>query len=420
MASGRGHLLGQKRMLTQIQPCSDFLAKTFDQFLVDQLMDLLRVKLPKLTNTAESLQLAEELLILIRHQGVKKTKNNQPLALKTSEPPGESMYEGCIQDSGEENQHTEKLQEDSTTFIQSEQKDSTEEVEALLACDSADVGNMQVFLTNELDSLSAKTRYLERVTIPEYPEIVPRVNSGYTLDTTAALIASARMRQKLPRLLQGLKQSPISYGCSGKKLAANRLISLATGNPKIFTRKQKVSALNTAVMILLDNSGSMYTKSAGNHLYKVANQSAFALHHCLWRMNDIAVASIAFTDASDHQPSLQMLCDFKQKPDNKAFSLLPEGGTPIDKALWYARAALLQRHEQRKVILLLTDGEPNNPTQTQAATKQCQNNNIEIIALGVLTDAVKKYWSRSAVIDQLNALPATLFQVMGEYWKANS
>jgi uncharacterized protein YegL len=164
----------------------------------------------------------------------------------------------------------------------------------------------------------------------------------------------------------------------------------------------------------------MYTKSAGNHLYKVANQSAFALHHCLWRMNDIAVASIAFTDASDHQPSLQMLCDFKQKPDNKAFSLLPEGGTPIDKALWYARAALLQRHEQRKVILLLTDGEPNNPTQTQAATKQCQNNNIEIIALGVLTDAVKKYWSRSAVIDQLNALPATLFQVMGEYWKANS
>ncbi|MBN2645369.1 MAG: VWA domain-containing protein [Desulfuromonadaceae bacterium] len=96
--------------------------------------------------------------------------------------------------------------------------------------------------------------------------------------------------------------------------------------------------------------------------------------------------------------------------------LTPQGGTPTDQALWYARTSLLARNEVRKLIVLLTDGRPNNIPATQAATRccewGCEQDGIEIVALGILSDAVARYWNRYRVLHQLDLLPQVLFGML--------
>ena len=419
MAYGRAYVLKQKKILTQITPCVDYLKKRFDQTLVDRLEALLLAQLPRLQSTKESSDLTEAILALVRNHVVYRHNDSHQ---QSPEDADSLATPGCQNSSREtEEQHhcSEFCPEDDNDLLVNKQEFSADENDTLFAGETAGVGNIRAFLTAELDSLASQTSYSESMAIPEYPEISYGFKAEYEIDATAALNASARMRNKLPALLQTIKQCPVSFGYSGKKIDSGRLDLLAVGDPRIFKRKQTISALDTAVMILLDRSGSMAAQTEGHSLSEVANLSAFALHHCLSRIPDIAVASVAFTDSMDDQPELQMLCDFKQKPDHHAYALNPAGGTPIHTALWYARAALLQRLETRKVVLLLTDGEPNCPNSTRVATQQCQKNSIEIIALGILTDAVKKYWSRSMVIDQLVDLPATMFQVMGDYWQGS-
>lgn len=126
----------------------------------------------------------------------------------------------------------------------------------------------------------------------------------------------------------------------------------------------------------------------------------------------VSVATVAFANLVVGDPVLQMLCDFKHRPDFALFNQRPAGGTPTDTALWYARAALLPRPESRKMILLLTDGLPNNIAQTKIAAERCTRDGIDIIALGIMTDEVKQIWDCHRVITQLENLPRELFMAL--------
>lgn len=122
-------------------------------------------------------------------------------------------------------------------------------------------------------------------------------------------------------------------------------------------------------------------------------------------MSGVSAASVSFAKRSSGTPALLQVCAFDSKPDSRSFNLSPKGGTPIDKALWYARAALLQRPEPRKIVLLLTDGYPSSASRCEAATWRCYKDGIEIAALGIDTNAVMQYWSNSRVISDVVTLP---------------
>jgi len=107
-----------------------------------------------------------------------------------------------------------------------------------------------------------------------------------------------------------------------------------------------------------------------------------------------------------------MLVDFGRKPLSENFNHHPFDGTPTDTAIWAARALLLQRTEPRKIMLILTDGGPDNGTETKTATQRSMKDGIEIAAIGIMDKSVQRYWDNHQIISKIEELPAAMFRVM--------
>jgi cobalamin biosynthesis protein CobT len=113
---------------------------------------------------------------------------------------------------------------------------------------------------------------------------IGRLKASYgKLDEVEAISAASRIRARMMGMLQSIKMQPKSFGLSGRKLANGRLVRMATGDPRIFRKKTEIKEVNTAVVVLLDLSGSM------NGRYEIANAAAFALHTTLFGLKGVNV-----------------------------------------------------------------------------------------------------------------------------------
>ncbi|MCK7472171.1 MAG: hypothetical protein MZU95_16490 [Desulfomicrobium escambiense] len=69
-----------------------------------------------------------------------------------------------------------------------------------------------------------------------------------------------------------------------------------------------------------------------------------------------------------------------------AFDQGPRGGTPLAQALWYAAADLSLRPEPRRLILAMTDGDPNDRAAAHEILALCRDQGLETIGVGIAYD----------------------------------
>ena len=455
MAYGRTEILGQHALGTLLAPCRKRLAVAFGAPWVREVEQMLEAEFLRLTSTNDALRLSEALIGKLREtpdpnpppagkstgqeKGSQGGKQEEASAEQESgaRPMDQDEEDGNGDEEGEEESEAGEAGEDpaetnglatrsdasaqqgsgdKSSSEQAEQNapspqpPTEREIEQMLLTGTGGYGDLSAMVTQELTDLAAQTRQHLRHDIPLLPKVGRRRASPNKLDETHALAACSRMRSRLLTLLQAETLQPRHYGSSGRKLVGKRLVRMALGDARIFTRRVETRALSTAVVILLDTSGSMFDDCAGGlKLFEIANPAAYALHVALKGLPGVVAASAAFATPSRHQPSVNILVDFAEAPKSNAFNIPPDGGTPTHDALWYARAALLQRPESRKIILLLTDGFPMNGEETLAATKRCEKDGIEIAALGINTEAVRRYWKNFEVIKDVRDLPQAMF-----------
>ena len=189
------------------------------------------------------------------------------------------------------------------------------------------IRDRSALIQSELDDIAENVSHHERLRIPILPEIGRLPPKNGKLDEVEAISASSRMRAKLMGMLQAIKMRPNSYGLSGRKLAPGRLVKLATGDPRIFKKKIETVDANTAVVVLLDLSGSMSSK------YEVANAAAFALHNTLFGLKGVAACTLEFS-GKNKEPEVNVLVGFGAKPLSEHFNHYPFDGTPTDCLLY--------------------------------------------------------------------------------------
>lgn len=280
--------------------------------------------------------------------------------------------------------------------------------------EESDFGDMQKIALKELDRMSKDVPNAVRASIPQLPMSERFYGDRNLVSESDAITATSRMRAKLMGMLQSVKKQPGRYGTSGSKLAVNRLVNMHTGDPRIFKKRVESVSINTAIVIMLDASGSM-----ANGRMEVARDTAFALHHTLKGIGGVATLSAAFDMDTDYESvPIQVLCTWGEKPSPENFSVSPGDYTPTPLALWYARAQLLQRPEPRKICLLVTDGEPFGwdgiESDTVAATKRLEKDGIEIAAIGIELPDVATYWKNNRVVNSIEELPQAMFGVMND------
>jgi len=397
MAYGFGKLMNHKAILPLETLCDEMMDDAFGQEFVAEVDSIIK-DIPKLKSTADATLMARKLIDLIIQQqkssqakqqqgGSQSRKSSQGATGNSSQGNnGASGAGGKGAGSGEGKRPT------------------PEELEDLLKTKTG-YGDLSALIQSELDSMADSITSDLRQHIPMLPEIGRLRPTHGKLDEVEAISASSRMRAKLMGMLQSVKRKPQAYGLSGRKLASGRLVKLVTGDPRIFKKKVEKIEVNTAVVVLLDLSGSMGGK------YEVANAAAFALHNTLFGLKGVSACSAEFSGKTK-EPEVNILVDFGRKPQSANFNHFPFDGTPTDTAIWAGRALLLQRPEPRKIMLVITDGRPSKTSETKAATLRTLKDGIEVAAIGIMEKCVQRYWDNNTVINSIQELPAAMFGVM--------
>ncbi len=220
-----------------------------------------------------------------------------------------------------------------------------------------------------------------------------------------ALQASIALRTRLQGFLQTHTQKRCSTGRRGA-LHTGSLHRLQTGNPRIFRREAEQRGFNTAVHILLDVSGSMCGAPIA-----LARQACFAVAKALENIRGVNPAVTAFSATASTSSVFPIMRHGQKVPDS--FDINASGGTPLAAAMWWVMQTMLFLKEQRKIILIITDGVPDSTHTARQALNIAQKLRFEVYGLGIRDEHISHLLPQtSQVINDLPDLIPAMFSVL--------
>lgn len=216
---------------------------------------------------------------------------------------------------------------------------------------------------------------------------------------------TVKMRAKLIAKIETMLRERTYTARTGRKIEGRQLSRVAVGDSRIFRKTDEKKGLDTAIHVLVDRSGSM---QAGNRM-PIAMKSTMALMSTFDSIKGVSSAATVF-------PGLTRLTNFNQTVSATKHRYVPEpmGTTPLGEALLWLIKDMADRRENRKIVIVLTDGAPNDPEICRKLIKRMAKHDIEVIGIGIETMAVEGLFPTSAVINDVRELPGKLFNLIQE------
>ncbi|MDL2267828.1 VWA domain-containing protein [Desulfovibrio sp. OttesenSCG-928-G15] len=234
-------------------------------------------------------------------------------------------------------------------------------------------------------------------------------------DHSEAYRVTTALRTRLQALLQS---SRMTYGAAGHtgRFNAQWLHRLAISNPKVFLRREARTGLNTSVHVLLDASGSM-----NGHAMPLANQACFAVASALEPIKGISLAVTAFpgeqakvsSEGPSHWQTVSPILKHNERLHAR-FQIRASGSTPLAPALWWTLQQMLFQPEPRKIILIITDGEPDNKSDAISVLQTTRHLGVEVYGVGIGKVAISTLLPQGnyAIINSINELPQAVFGML--------
>lgn len=222
---------------------------------------------------------------------------------------------------------------------------------------------------------------------------------------------SGKLRASLQGLVQANQNERPVNKTSGNRIDGRKLSRLAHGDPRVFERRSHKRKPNTAIHLLVDGSGSMAKAiSQGIRLIDVAAESAMGVALALEGISGVNPAVTQFPADNDGNVASLLKHGQKVRPNVSAFAARPFGSTPLHTALWYAAASVLATREERKVIMVMNDGKPDDINATRAIIERCEATGIELIGVGICYDT-SHIFKRSICINDVSELRSEMFRI---------
>jgi hypothetical protein len=96
------------------------------------------------------------------------------------------------------------------------------------------------------------------------------------------------------------------------------------------------------------------------------------------------------------------------------FAVCSSGGTPLAEAMLYAARELVASKRQRKVLIIITDGAPNNGGAVRYLNDLVAGH-VDTYAIGIGSTAVSQYFEKWSVINDVKELQKALFTIAGQF-----
>lgn len=220
---------------------------------------------------------------------------------------------------------------------------------------------------------------------------------------TRARAIAAGLGAQLRGLLQTWTMGRQGLGRRGPVDTRN-LYRLSVNDDRVFTRRTEVRGVNTEVIVLVDESGSMLSK------YKRATEATFGLLKALHGIPGVHAMAMGF----DIQ--IRPYVGWDEVVTCKHGESLTLGGTDIGAACMRAYT-LFRKEDSRKVVIVITDGIDMDCARTARTIRQGKDTlGIETLGLAigdttldVLSDVFGSNFIR---VDDARKIPRPLFALM--------
>ena len=264
--------------------------------------------------------------------------------------------------------------------------------------------------------------------------------------------------QRLARLLLAFRPRRWEGGHRSGRLNARRLSQIPThATDRVWSKRKPSAAMDTAVMLVVDCSASMKARVNGGSTQRIeiAARAALAMTIGLQRAG-VSTKVVGFNTAyqtpaqrdayadtggyddyalgtrlSPHTTHVVM--DWRNKRVQRTadsiqnFNRLAHAAASANSdgdAIMWARAELARRPEQRKVLIVLSDGQPAGGRMygegefLKRAVKDTLAAGIECVGIGIASTDVAEYYPHHVVIEKhISELPDILMGELGDLLK---
>jgi Mg-chelatase subunit ChlD len=218
--------------------------------------------------------------------------------------------------------------------------------------------------------------------------------------------ATTALRTRLRGFVEATKRNRRVHTRRGTRFDGRRVVQGMLGDPRVYQRKITGVAVDTAALILMDRSISMKSRM------QVARQSALSCSAALEEIPGVRVSAVAFPG---YQAVVDPLTLFGEKVAQTApryAGVKASGGTPLLPALLWSVDQLLQQPEKRKLLLVVTDGQPSQLPVCIEAIRRCWLGDIEAMGIGILVPSIADLFPVSTCINDVSELAPAMFGML--------
>lgn len=282
---------------------------------------------------------------------------------------------------------------------------ATQEISSLLKAQEAELPDtLGSVLAASLEGLSRQSAVTDAITVAR--QSTKEATALSEQDIKDATQACGAMRTRLHGLLQTLVQTRSALGRKGR-LDTRSLHRLAVSDPRVFRQRAQRQGVDTAVHVLLDCSGSMV------RIIHLACTVCYAVGKALESMG-MSVGITAFPGnplADGSYVTIAPIVRHGQRM-HALLDLSPAGGTPMGEALWWTMQDMLALPENRKIILIVTDGSPDSLVCAEKAIAAAMATGFEVYGIGIGSDCMASLLPQSRTIQNLSELGASMFALL--------
>lgn len=253
-----------------------------------------------------------------------------------------------------------------------------------------------------------------RTAVPAGTETL--VNAGYEMqavNTPTAVVA--KLSSRLRGLLQARDLKGAAPGMAGNRIARQRLHRIRTGEARLFLKKEPDKAVNTAIHLVVDNSSSMQE----NQRFCISREVVLGLYRAVSTVRGVNPAVTVFPAYYPYPknrgrtviPVAGILSHGQRLESQLLYPREPYGQTPLAAAVRYGANCMANLPEPRRIMVILTDGEPDCVVDAGEAIQRAMEFNIEVACLGIEELVCPEIFPNFEIVKNADDLPEKTFNL---------
>ncbi len=400
----RCHFLGQKALTPLYQVVDERVRQLFPAAAMSRLSAMLTA-VPSLGSTGEVLKLVDAIVAMLEDE-------SRPPQDESDADSGNDIGQAASNDSSSDSQTPETDSSATGDAAETGDSDNSAQADNLRQALEASAAQFEPDTFAQVaEVLSEQAEGHQGVTPLSLPQAEQAVLGDEAILTLSAS-ESAQIRARLRGMVQSSQDNRNHAKRHGLRVATHRLAASQAGESRLFIQRQPRIAPNAAVHLLVDISGSMGKPiGEGNRKYfHVANEAALALAMALEGIPGV-VPAVSYFPGIHQEVSIALLPKQSVRHRAACFDQKPRGCTPMAQAMWFAANSLLAQKKKRKLMIVLTDGDPDDWAATHDIVDRCRRSGFELLGIGIQTRSVEKFFPQSIVINDVKDLKRELFEV---------